>query len=257
VATEFTVIIPARYGASRFPGKPLADLLGRPMLEHVHERAVESGAARVLVATDDHRIAERAQAFGADVIMTRADHPSGTDRIAEALEHAQLPDSAVVVNLQGDEPLLPPALIRQVAEDLTMRSQADIATLAAPIVEPREVFDPNVVKVVRDHQGYALYFSRAPIPWDRQRFANTPPGQLGVGYLRHLGLYAYRGDFRRRYPSLESVEAEAAESLEQLRALWHGARIHVAIANELPPAGVDTPADLERAAEYLRAQHGA
>ncbi len=248
----FTVIIPARYGSTRFPGKPLARIAGKPMLEHVYARAQESGAERILVATDDERIAACAQAFGADVVMTRSDHPSGTDRLAEVAEREQLPDATVVVNLQGDEPLMPPALIRQVAAALVERPQADIATLATPLSRYEDVCDPNVVKVVRDHQGYALYFSRAPIPWDRDGFQCGAAAKLRAGYLRHLGLYAYRADFLRRYPTLAAVDLETVESLEQLRALWHGARIHVGLAAEAPPPGVDTPADLERAAAYLR-----
>ena len=247
-STEFTVIIPARYGSTRFPGKPLVDIGGKPMIRHVHERALESGAARVLVATDDARIAAAAQGFGAEVVMTRSDHPSGTDRLAEVVEQLGLHDPAIVVNLQGDEPLMPPGLVRQTAEALAQRQEADIATLATPIVTRTDVFDPNVVKVVRD--GYALYFSRAPIPWDRDNFKQAD-GPLTAGYLRHLGIYGYRVSFLRRYPCLSEVELERAESLEQLRALWHGARIYVGVANELPGPGVDTPADLEKVAAAL------
>src|SRR5690606_4666497 len=236
-STEFTVIIPARYGSTRFPGKPLVDIGGKPMIRHVHERALESGAARVLVATDDARIAAAAQGFGAEVVMTRSDHPSGTDRLAEVVEQLGLHDPAIVVNLQGDEPLMPPGLVRQTAEALAQRQEADIATLATPIVTRTDVFDPNVVKVVRDRDGYALYFSRAPIPWDRDNFKQAD-GPLTAGYLRHLGIYGYRVSFLRRYPCLSEVELERAESLEQLRALWHGARIYVGVANELPGPGV-------------------
>ncbi len=249
-STEFTVIIPARYGSTRFPGKPLVDIGGKPMIRHVHERALESGAARVLVATDDARIAAAAQGFGAEVVMTRSDHPSGTDRLAEVVEQLGLHDPAIVVNLQGDEPLMPPGLVRQTAEALAQRQEADIATLATPIVTRTDVFDPNVVKVVRDRDGYALYFSRAPIPWDRDNFKQAD-GPLTAGYLRHLGIYGYRVSFLRRYPCLSEVELERAESLEQLRALWHGARIYVGVANELPGPGVDTPADLEKVAAAL------
>lgn len=249
-STEFTVIIPARYGSTRFPGKPLVDIGGKPMIRHVHERALESGAARVLVATDDARIAAAAQGFGAEVVMTRSDHPSGTDRLAEVVDQLGLHDPAIVVNLQGDEPLMPPGLVRQTAEALAQRQEADIATLATPIVTRTDVFDPNVVKVVRDRDGYALYFSRAPIPWDRDNFKQAD-GPLTAGYLRHLGIYGYRVSFLRRYPCLSEVELERAESLEQLRALWHGARIYVGVANELPGPGVDTPADLEKVAAAL------
>lgn len=248
---EFTVIIPARQGSTRFPGKPLADILGRPMIQHVHQRALESGAGRVLIATDDERIAEVARGFGATVAMTRADHPSGTDRLAEVVEQQGLHDPEIVVNLQGDEPLMPPALIRQVAAALAQRPDADMATLATPIVERAEVFSPNAVKVVRDRTGYALYFSRAPIPWDRDGFGQSE-GPLTAGYLRHLGIYGYRASFLRRYPGLSEVELERAESLEQLRALWHGARIYVDVANDLPGPGVDTPADLDKVVAILR-----
>ncbi|NLO80107.1 MAG: 3-deoxy-manno-octulosonate cytidylyltransferase [Xanthomonadaceae bacterium] len=253
---EFTVIIPAREGSTRFPGKPLADLLGQPMIQHVHQRALESGAARVLVATDSERIAEVARGFGAEVVMTRADHPSGTDRLAEAVEREAMHDPDIVVNLQGDEPLMPPALIRQVAAMLAQRPDADMATLATPIVDRAEVFNPNVVKVVRARQGRALYFSRAPIPWDRDGFATqgAQNGALAAGYLRHLGIYAYRVSFLRRYPGLSEVELERAESLEQLRALWHGARIYVDVADDLPGPGVDTPEDLAKVAAILRAR---
>jgi 3-deoxy-manno-octulosonate cytidylyltransferase (CMP-KDO synthetase) len=250
---EFTVIIPARYGSTRFPGKPLVDIAGRPMIRHVYERARESGAARVLVATDDERIASAARGFGAEVVMTRADHASGTDRLAEVAELQGMHDPAIVVNLQGDEPLMRPSLVRQTAEALAHRPDADIATLATPIMERGEVFGPNVVKVVRDRDGYALYFSRAPIPWDRENF-DKPDGRLAAGYLRHVGIYGYRVSFLRRYPSLSEVELERAESLEQLRALWHGARIYVDVAIDVPGPGVDTPADLEKVAAAMQAR---
>lgn len=248
---EFTVIIPARYGSVRFPGKPLAMLAGKPMIQHVHARALESGAAQVLIATDDERIAEVARNFGAKVVMTRADHPSGTDRLAEVVALRGLHDSDIVINLQGDEPLMRPALIHQVAAALAQRQEADIATLATPLYEWDDVFDPSLVKVIRNREGYALYFSRAPIPWDRDNF-NVKSGRLTAGYLRHLGIYAYRVSFLRRYPCLSEVEMERAESLEQLRALWHGARIYVGVANDVPGPGVDTPADLEQVEALLK-----
>lgn len=248
--TQFTVIIPARYGSTRFPGKPLADLQGRPMLQHVYERATESGAADVIIATDDARIAEVARGFGARVCMTRSDHPSGTDRLAEVADREGLHDPAIVVNLQGDEPLMPPALLKQTADALALRPDCDIATLATPIYSREEVFNPNVVKVVRDRDGHALYFSRAPIPWDREHFAD-PASPLAAGYLRHLGIYGYRVSFLRRYPMLSEVEMERAEALEQLRALWHGSRIFVDIAGSVPGPGVDTPEDLLKVAAVL------
>jgi 3-deoxy-manno-octulosonate cytidylyltransferase (CMP-KDO synthetase) len=257
VSSDFTIIIPARYGSTRFPGKPLALLGGRPMIEHVHRRAQASGASRIIVATDDVRIADACRAFGAEVAMTRGDHPSGTDRLAEVAEREQLAPGTIVVNLQGDEPLMPAAMIRQVAADLAERTQADIATLAVPLYHSAEIFDPNIVKLVRNHQGYALYFSRAPIPWDRDGFAaGRRDAPLRAGYFRHLGIYAYRVDFLRRYPSMGGVDLETVECLEQLRALWHGARIHVGLAAEAPPPGIDTPEDLERAAVQLAAEEG-
>lgn len=249
---EFTVIIPARHGSTRFPGKPLADIAGKPMIRHVYERAQESGAAQVLIATDDQRIADAARAFGAEVAMTRSEHPSGTDRLAEVVEQRSLHDPEIVINLQGDEPLMQPSLIRQVADALAQRQEADIATLATPIVAREDVFDVNIVKVIRNRDGYAMYFSRAPIPWDRDNFSLQNNSRLTAGYLRHLGIYGYRVSFLRRYPSLSEVEVERAESLEQLRALWHGARIYVDVANELPGPGVDTPADLEKVEAILR-----
>lgn len=250
-SSEFTVIIPARYGASRFPGKPLADIAGKPMIQHVYERAEESGASQVLIATDDERIAAAARNFGADVAMTRSDHPSGTDRLAEVVEQRNLHDPMIVINLQGDEPLMQPSLIRQVADALAHRQEADIATLATPIVARTDVFDPNVVKVVRDREGYAMYFSRAPIPWDRDNFKQESD-RLTAGYLRHLGIYGYRISFLRRYSCLSEVEVERAESLEQLRALWHGARIYVDVASSQPGPGVDTPEDLEKVLAIMR-----
>lgn len=251
MSSDFTVIIPARYGSTRFPGKPLAKLAGRPMIEHVYRQALASGAAEVIVATDDERIAATCVGFGARVVTTRADHPSGTDRLAEVVAREALAPESIVVNLQGDEPLMPPELVRQAALALAARPQADISTLATVLQTREEIFDPNLVKVVLDHQGFALYFSRAPIPWDRDGFAVGAEAPLRARYLRHLGIYAYRVGFLQRYPTLQAVDLEAAESLEQLRALWHGARIYVDVAASAPPPGVDTPADLERAARHL------
>ncbi|HEY5719621.1 MAG TPA: 3-deoxy-manno-octulosonate cytidylyltransferase [Gammaproteobacteria bacterium] len=250
---QFKVVIPARYGASRLPGKPLRDLAGKPLLQHVHERAAASGA-EVLVATDDPRIADAALAFGARVCMTAADHPSGTARIAEVVAQRGWPDGTLVVNLQGDEPLVPPGLLRDVAADLDAQPAADMATLATPLRGAAELFDPNVVKVVTDGAGFALYFSRAPIPWDRERFAAAPGSATpGPEHRRHVGIYAYRAGFLRRYAALAASPLESLESLEQLRVLWHGGRIHVAEAAELPGHGVDTEADLQRVAALLAA----
>lgn len=244
----FTVLIPARYGSSRFPGKPLASIAGRPMIEHVHAAAVASGARRVAVATDDRRIAEVCRSFGAETVMTRADHASGTERLAEAAERLGLVDDAVVVNLQGDEPLLPPTLLAEAAA--TLDGAAPVGTLATPVRYAREVFDPNVVKVVRDRDGHALYFSRAPVPWWRARYGDGEPA-AAQGTLRHLGIYAYRVAFLRAYPRLEVSPLEQLESLEQLRVLWNGHRIRVSLASALPGPGVDTPEDVARVEEAL------
>ena len=250
----FRVVIPARYGASRLPGKPLREIAGKPMLQHVCERAEESGAATVLVATDDARIREAAEGFGARVCMTGAHHRSGTERLAEAAALCGWGADEIVVNLQGDEPLMPPSLIRQVAEDLEAHAGADVATLATPIHSAAELFDPHAVKVVTDRDGYALIFSRAPVPWDRDAFSVTTerlPEDAAHAHTRHLGLYAYRAAFLQEYSGLEASPLERMESLEQLRVLWHGRRIHVAVAVELPGPGVDTAEDLERVRQVL------
>ena len=249
--TGFVVVIPARYGSSRLPGKPLLDIAGLPMVVHVWRRAAESGASRIVVATDDERIREAVEAAGGEAMMTRADHPSGTDRLAEVARRLELDDDAIVVNIQGDEPLLPAALIGQVAARLEEDSEASIATLAEPIGDVDTLFNPNVVKVVRDLQGRALYFSRAPIPWDREawdreRFAARPELLETDAWLRHIGLYAYRASFLAEYVDWLPSPLEQLEQLEQLRALHHGHRIQVALSAEPHPAGVDTPEDLAR-----------
>ncbi len=247
------IVIPARHGASRLPGKPLLELAGKPLIRHVYERALQAHAVEVVVATDDERIARAADAFGARVCMTDPGHASGTERIAEVIDQLGWPDDEIVVNLQGDEPLIPPRLLDQVAEDLERHPAADVATLAAHLEAPEQLFDPSVVKVVLDGKGYALFFSRAPVPWDRDRMAwgRPPDAETVRAHLRHIGLYAYRAGFVREYVSWPSSELERRESLEQLRVLWHGRRIHVSLAAEAPPAGVDTPEDLERVAALL------
>ena len=250
---EFKVVIPARFGASRLPGKPLRELAGWPLVRHVHARASESGA-EVVIATDDARIRDACEGFGAVVCMTAAEHESGTARIAEVVAQRGWDDEAIVVNLQGDEPLVPPSLLRDVATDLANHPEADMATLVTPLDSGADLADPNVVKVVTDAAGYALYFSRAPVPWDRDRFAAAGgPAAAGPGaaHQRHVGLYAYRAGFLRRYVTLAPSPLEAIESLEQLRVLWHGGRIHVSTAAEVPGHGVDTEADLERVATLL------
>lgn len=252
---EFIVIIPARYGSTRLPGKPLRTIAGRPMLEHVHRRALASGASRILVATDDQRIVEAARAFGAEAVMTDPAHATGTDRLAEVVQRLGLPDEAIVVNLQGDEPLMPPALLRQVAAALERRPDVAIATLAAPIGDAAEIRDPNVVKVVLAADGRALYFSRAPIPWDRDSFSGgaVPDAFCTTGgYRRHVGIYAYRAAFLRRYRELPDCELARSEQLEQLKALWHGESIVVEDTQEQPGPGVDTEADLLLAEQGLR-----
>ncbi len=251
----FTAVIPARLGSSRLPGKVLLEIGGRPMVRHVYERALASGASAVVVATDDAEVARVCRGFGADVQMTGTHHRSGTERIAEVSEVRSFPADQIVVNVQADEPLLPPRLVRQAAEDLEAWPAAGIATLCTPLSSPAEVFDPNVVKVVLDREGFALYFSRAPIPWHREGF-REPAEELpaGVPYLRHIGLYAYRAGVLRRIAAEPPVAIESAESLEQLRALATGVRIHVTPALEPPGVGVDTPEDLERVRAVLPAR---
>jgi 3-deoxy-manno-octulosonate cytidylyltransferase (CMP-KDO synthetase) len=244
---SFTVLIPARYASTRLPGKPLSDIHGRPMVVRVAERARASGADRVVIATDDERICAAAMEHGVDTVMTRSDHATGTDRLAEAATQLGLADRAIVVNVQGDEPLLEPALIREVAEALRVAADASIATACHAIDHPQEAFNPNVVKVVLDHAGYALYFSRATIPWARDAFGATRERiPRGLPLYRHYGLYAYRVGFLRHYPSLAPAQIERFEALEQLRALWHGHRIIVRIASGTPAPGVDTQEDLDR-----------
>jgi 3-deoxy-manno-octulosonate cytidylyltransferase (CMP-KDO synthetase) len=254
MSTAFTVVIPARYASSRLPGKPLQDIAGKPMIQHVWQQACLSGAQQVVVATDDQRIAEACEGFGAKVVMTRVDHNSGTDRLAEVATALGLAPDAIVVNVQGDEPLIPPSIIDQVAANLANNPQAAMATLAEPIEEAQALFNPNVVKVVTDKTGLALTFSRAPLPWARDAFAvNKEQLPAGVPYRRHIGIYSYRAQFLHDFVSWGPCWLEDTECLEQLRALWHGVRIHVADALEAPPAGVDTPEDLARVRQLLGA----
>jgi 3-deoxy-manno-octulosonate cytidylyltransferase (CMP-KDO synthetase) len=239
---SFHVIIPARYASSRFPGKPLADIAGRPMVVRVCERAAQSGAASVHVATDDERIAAAVTAAGHSCVMTRADHPSGTDRIAEAASRLKLENQDIVVNVQGDEPLIPPGLIAEVAQLLERLKDASVSTACHAIHDEQSLASPNVVKLVMDAQGYALYFSRSRIPYPRE--------QAGVCY-RHAGIYGYRVDFLTRYAALAASPLEKAEALEQLRVLWHGYRIAVAVSETDIPPGVDTPQDLDAVRKML------
>ena len=252
MTTDFTVVIPARYGSSRFPGKPLKVIAGKPMVQLVWEQARKSSAQRVVVATDDVRIFEACQAFGAEVLMTRDDHNSGTDRLAEVAAQLGLTADAIVVNVQGDEPMIPPAVIDQVASNLAAHPEAGISTLAEPIDDVAALFNPNVVKVSSDINGLALTFSRAPLPWARDALAaNRDELPAGVPLRRHIGIYAYRAGFLHDFVSWGPCMLENTENLEQLRALWNGVRIHVADALEAPPAGVDTPEDLERVRRLL------
>ncbi len=250
----FTVVIPARFASTRLPGKPLLDIAGQPMIRHVWERACRSAAARVVIATDDERIRAAAESFGAEVCMTAAAHPSGTDRLQEAVHGLGLADDAIVVNVQGDEPLIPPAVIDQVAANLARETDCGIATLCEPLDTVESFLDPNIVKLVRDDRMRAMYFSRAPIPWPRDDFARDrsllPEGFLP---LRHIGIYAYRVSFLHRFVGWPLGVLEARECLEQLRALEHGVGIHVAQACAAIPGGVDTAADLARVNALLAA----
>lgn len=255
MSQSFKVVIPARYASTRLPGKPLRELIGKPMLQHVWEAAMECGADQTVIATDDARIEQAAQQFGAEVCMTASTHASGTDRLGEVVAKLAWPDDTIVVNVQGDEPLMPAALIDQVAADLAGNHDAAIATVATPLVAAGEFFDPNVVKVVRDRAGYALYFSRAPIPWDRDLLMDDVKAlPIGIMPLRHIGIYAYRVGYLNRYAEMRPCPLEQAEQLEQLRALWYGERIHVAEAGQRPGPGVDTEDDLLIAEELLRAR---
>lgn len=245
---SFKIVIPARYASSRLPGKPLADLAGKPMVVRVAERASQSGASEVLVATDHEDVSAAVERHGFAAVMTRVDHASGTDRIAEVAAQRGWDDNVLVVNVQGDEPFIEPRLINQVAGELAADAAAAVATACHPVGSAEEFFNPNVVKVVCDIRGHALYFSRAPIPWPRDAFAadrTQLPEDLPA--KRHIGIYAYRRSFLRRYGALSPSPLEEFEALEQLRVLWHGFQIRVAEIMHAPEAGVDTPDDLQRA----------
>ena len=248
----FKVAIPARYASTRLPGKPLLELAGWPMIRYVHECALRSGAEEVVIATDDERIRDAAEAFGARVCMTDPAHESGSDRIAEVAHTLGWTDEDIVVNLQGDEPLTPPVIVSQVAEALLRHPEAAMATLCTPIASLEQVLDPNVVKVVRDRNDFALYFSRAPIPWDRD--APTARQRSIEGCQRHIGIYAYRAGFLRAFASMSLCALEITERLEQLRALYAGARIQCPEAAEVPPQGVDVMEDVERVERLLEAR---
>ena len=247
---DFVVAIPARYGASRLPGKPLRLIAGEPIVVHVARRALAAGAREVVVATDDARIADALAGQDLRVCMTRADHASGTDRLAECAVQLGWADDLIVVNLQGDEPFAPPEGIRAVAQALAS-GNAEMATLATPIEDAQTLFDPNAVKLVRDGKGLALYFSRAPIPWQRDRFTRDRLGPVAGAALRHIGIYAYRAGFLRTFSALPAGQLEQLEALEQLRVLEAGYRIAVGLSPVAFPPGVDTEADLVRAEAHF------
>jgi len=240
--TDFHIVIPARYASSRFPGKPLQDINGKCMLQHVYEVAGKSSAKSIVIATDDQRIFDVAKTFCDQVLMTSSEHQSGTDRLAEVCKIQQWSNDEIVVNLQGDEPLTPPELLDQVALNIYENSHASIATLSTPIIDQTDINDANIVKVVSDMQGYALYFSRASIPFQRDGIDEN----ISSLYQRHLGIYAYRAGFLNAYTEMPQCELESLEKLEQLRAMYHGHRIHVQQAVKLPGPGIDTPEDLQK-----------
>ena len=247
----FTVVIPARYGSTRLPGKPLIDICGKPMIQHVVERALASKASRVIVATDDQRIVDAIDLDNISILLTSAAHPSGTDRIWEAISDSELTDDAVVVNVQGDEPLIPSAVIDQAAELVAESNQCGVATLYEVIQDPADIFNPNVVKVVKGIDGRALYFSRAPIPWERGRFDQGETTAVGSNWFRHLGIYAFRYWALEQFVSLPPSKLESLESLEQLRLLENGVDIAIAESLVAIPGGVDTPDDVDRVREHL------
>ncbi|WIM84649.1 3-deoxy-manno-octulosonate cytidylyltransferase [Gallibacterium anatis] len=254
----FSVIIPSRYASSRLPGKPLKDIVGKPMIQHVWEKAQLSGATRVIVATDHPEIEKVVKAFGGEVCLTSDKHNSGTERLAEVVTKLALPDDEIVVNIQGDEPLIPPVIVKQVAENLD-KYQVNMATLSVKIDEAQELFNPNVVKVLTDKNGYVLYFSRAVIPWHRDQFSDVYQqlqeiehfALLADLYQRHIGIYAYKAGFIRQYVAWQPTALEQCESLEQLRVLWHGEKIHCEPALEIPAVGVDTEEDLRKVRAIL------
>ncbi len=244
---DFHVIIPVRYDSKRLPGKPLLEIEGKPLVQHVYERGVESCASSVIIATDSIEIKEVAESFGARVCMTSSDHPSGTDRLAEAVEALGYDKDDVVVNLQGDEPMISPHTIQAVARDLTIHDNVGLATVACPIQNAEELLSPHVVKVVLNKRGFAMYFSRAPIPWDRDEFANNPDSPaISPLHYRHVGIYSYRVGFLQQYLAWEQSDIGGMESLEQLRVLWNAQRIHVVVEEKPVTPGIDTEEDLER-----------
>lgn len=248
---SFTVVIPARYASQRLPGKPLVDIGGKPMIEHVVQRAKQSHANRIIVATDDSRVADVVRGFGGDVCMTSPTHPSGTDRLQEVVSQCALGDDEIVVNVQGDEPMIPAEVINQVADNLRQNKQADAATLCEKITAYSTVFDVNAVKVVTDCEGYALYFSRAAIPWDRDAYRYDKETVVTALARRHIGIYSYRVNLLHQFVQWPVAGLEQVEKLEQLRILANGRKIHVADACVNVPGGIDTQADLDRVRALL------
>lgn len=248
---EFRVIIPARYASTRLPGKVLIEIAGKPMLQYVYENSIASGAESVVIATDDKRVADVAERFGAKICMTSSEHQSGTERLSEAVDALDYDKDEIVVCVQGDEPLLPPKIIRTLAEDLESHDNVKVTSVCEPIQDPDELFNPHVVKVVMNRRNYAMYFSRAPIPWEFATFENRKKIALEGNHYRHLGVYAYRVSFLTDYMEWSSSPLENMESLEQLRILWHGGRIHMAISHKKTPPGVDTKEDLETMRQFM------
>jgi len=248
----YTIVIPARFASTRFPGKPLVKLAGKPVIQHVYDCAKCSHAKQVIIATDDERIEKTAKAFGADVCMTSDRHQSGTERINEVIQQRKISDNEIIVNLQGDEPLMPSVCLDQVADLLSNDETAVMATLSAPIENSPDIFNSNIVKVVCGKDKRALYFSRAPIPWQRGQFDNnTPDLSVDFTWQRHIGLYAYRASYIKKYIALTPSPLESIESLEQLRVLWHGDKIIVGEAREIPGPGIDTKEELKKAEQLL------
>lgn len=243
---EFTVIIPVRLNSKRLPEKALLKIKNKTMLQHVYERSLESGADRVIIATDNKKIVTEAESFGAPVCMTSSDHQSGTERIAEAVVAMGFDEDDIIVNVQGDMPLVPAKVIKASAQDLEQHSNVKVSTIVTPMKTIEELFNPDVVKVVISKRSHALYFSRAPIPWDRNHFDDKKGIDLSSHYLRHVGIYAYRAGFLNNYMSSESSPYEILEALEQLSILWHGGRIHVLPIKEHIPHSVDTKEDFEK-----------
>jgi len=250
---NYKIVIPARYASSRLPGKPLIEFAGKPMIQHTYERALETGVKDIVIATDDQRIFEVAKSFGADVVMTDPSHENGTERIAEVAEIKGWDKDDVLVNLQGDEPLVPKSLIEQTAQGLLQHPEAGMSSICTKIDDPEDAFDPNVVKVVLDCQGFAMYFSRASIPWDRDLYKEGQhkiTEQMPV--YRHIGMYGYRVSFLQEYTRMQQCPIEGTECLEQLRALWYGVKIHMGVTDTPPGHGVDTPDDIARVEALLK-----